>query len=210
MVVFIKGFFVQELQQMYQKSLKLYFLSAFNIMNLTMSVLYMCSYGLKYFTTIYVAIKRMEIEQPEFWLEVSNLSVNNLLSQKKVYDTFYWLNAGMNNFNQKKIISIHNLKLLFTDRFYWVSYDPINLAEGLFAFANIFSFSRIIFLLPVNENVGPLQITLMKMIIVRFILFFIYLNKNILFILDGRKIHFHFYNYILSISVFIKQYLLVL
>jgi transient receptor potential cation channel subfamily C protein 4 len=38
------------------------------------------------------------------------------------------------------------------------------MAEGLFALANIFSFCRICFLLPANQALGPLQITLGKMI----------------------------------------------
>lgn len=56
--------------------------------------------------------------------------------------------------------------LIFIDRFYWDSLDPINLAEGLFAIANIASFCRICFLLPANQTLGPLQITLGKMIAV--------------------------------------------
>ena len=45
--------------------------------------------------------------------------------------------------------------------------DPINLAEGLFAIANILSFTRICFLLPALQELGPLQITLGKMISVK-------------------------------------------
>ena len=52
----------------------------------------------------------------------------------------------------------------FSDRFYWDSMDPINMAEGLFAVANILSFSRISYLLPANETLGPLQISLGNMI----------------------------------------------
>jgi hypothetical protein len=42
--------------------------------------------------------------------------------------------------------------------------DPINLCEGLFSVATLLSISRICFYLPANEAVGPLQITLGKMI----------------------------------------------
>ena len=44
--------------------------------------------------------------------------------------------------------------------------DPINMAEGLFAIANLLSFSRICFLLPANQQLGPLQISLGNMITV--------------------------------------------
>ena len=50
--------------------------------------------------------------------------------------------------------------LSLLDRYYWVSLDPLNVAEGLFAITNIFSFSRIYFLLPAFQHLGPLQISL--------------------------------------------------
>lgn len=53
------------------------------------------------------------------------------------------------------------------DRYYWVACDPINVAEGLFAIANIFSFCRICFLLPAFQHLGPLQISLGRMMSVR-------------------------------------------
>lgn len=38
------------------------------------------------------------------------------------------------------------------------------MAEGLFAIANLFSFIRICFLMPANQQLGPLQISLGNMI----------------------------------------------
>jgi transient receptor potential cation channel subfamily C protein 4 len=60
---------------------------------------------------------------------------------------------------------ILNIKknIFILDRFYWVSFDPVNVAEGLYAIANIFSFSRICFLLPAFQHLGPLQISLGRM-----------------------------------------------
>lgn len=40
------------------------------------------------------------------------------------------------------------------------------MAEGFFALANLFSFTRICFLLPANQQLGPLQISLGNMIAV--------------------------------------------
>jgi hypothetical protein len=45
--------------------------------------------------------------------------------------------------------------------------DPTNLAEGLFALANIVSFSRIVNIMPANEALGPMQISLGRMVGVR-------------------------------------------
>ena len=46
----------------------------------------------------------------------------------------------------------------------WMKWDPVNLSEGMFAIANILSFSRISYLLPANEYLGPLQISLGRML----------------------------------------------
>lgn len=53
---------------------------------------------------------------------------------------------------------------LSTDRLYWNGYDPYNIAEALFALANIISFARVSFVLPANELFGPMQISLARMI----------------------------------------------
>ncbi|CAF5093398.1 unnamed protein product, partial [Rotaria magnacalcarata] len=86
--------------------------------------------------------------------------------QYHVYQTIYWLNS---------------------DRFYWVSFDPVNVAEGLFAIANIFSFSRICFLLPAIQHLGPLQISLGRMMsdIGKFIIIFLIIFSGFMFGLNN-------------------------
>lgn len=73
------------------------------------------------------------------------------------------------------------------DRFYWVSFDPVNVAEGLFAIANIFSFSRICFLLPAIQHLGPLQISLGRMMsdIGKFIIIFLIIFCGFMFGLNN-------------------------
>lgn len=51
-----------------------------------------------------------------------------------------------------------------SDRLFWDSFDPHNLAEGMFAVANVISFTRLSYLLPANELFGPMQISLAKMV----------------------------------------------
>ena len=53
---------------------------------------------------------------------------------------------------------------LIADRLFWDSWDPHNLAEGMFAVANVISFTRLSYVLPANELFGPMQISLAKMI----------------------------------------------
>ncbi|RUS88277.1 hypothetical protein EGW08_003979 [Elysia chlorotica] len=61
------------------------------------------------------------------------------------------------------------------DRIFWSPYDPMNMQEGAFSVANILSVIRIIYLLPANESLGPLQISLVRMIkdIAKFLALFI-------------------------------------
>ena len=57
------------------------------------------------------------------------------------------------------------MRILFiSDRLFWDSFDPHNLAEGMFAVANVISFTRLSYVLPANELFGPMQISLAKMI----------------------------------------------
>jgi hypothetical protein len=52
--------------------------------------------------------------------------------------------------------------------------DPETIAEILFAFANVMSFARITYVMPSHELLGPLQISLVRMIgdITQFIVLF--------------------------------------
>ena len=68
----------------------------------------------------------------------------------------------------------HNC-LLFTARFQWDPYDPEIVANVLFALANVLSFARTTYLMPSHELLGPLQISLGRMMtdIIRFMVLFV-------------------------------------
>lgn len=59
----------------------------------------------------------------------------------------------------------------FEERKHWDAYDPNLIAEALFAGANIFSSLKLIYIFTVNPHLGPLQISLGRMVsdIVKFI-----------------------------------------
>ncbi|KAK3600933.1 hypothetical protein CHS0354_004142 [Potamilus streckersoni] len=61
------------------------------------------------------------------------------------------------------------------NRFCWEQSDPLNVAEGLFAIGNVISFTRLFYLFAANEFLGPLQISLARMIadITKFIVVFL-------------------------------------
>lgn len=67
-------------------------------MNTLMTVLYLFSYGLKYYTILIVSSNRELIKSREFWNKVNNMNSNDLDTQKEVYEVFYWLNDGISFF----------------------------------------------------------------------------------------------------------------
>ncbi|CAL1277107.1 unnamed protein product [Larinioides sclopetarius] len=56
----------------------------------------------------------------------------------------------------------------------WDAWDPILIAEGLFATANIFSSLKLVYIFSVNPHLGPLQICLGRMVIDIIKFFFVY------------------------------------
>ncbi|XP_037569547.1 LOW QUALITY PROTEIN: transient receptor potential-gamma protein-like [Dermacentor silvarum] len=56
----------------------------------------------------------------------------------------------------------------------WDAWDPILIAEGLFATANIFSSLKLVYIFSVNPHLGPLQISLGRMVIDIVKFFFVY------------------------------------
>lgn len=56
-------------------------------------------------------------------------------------------------------------KTAFIPREHWDDFDPQLIAEGMFAAANIFSALKLIHLFSINPHLGPLQISLGRMVI---------------------------------------------
>ncbi|XP_038218984.1 transient-receptor-potential-like protein isoform X2 [Zerene cesonia] len=65
-------------------------------------------------------------------------------------------------------------RVRFIPREHWDDFDPQLIAEGLFAAANIFSALKLIHLFSINPHLGPLQISLGRMVIDIVKFFFIY------------------------------------
>ena len=59
-----------------------------------MGILYVGSYGLKFYTLIRVKNERSLLSDPHFWDLVEGLNESLIEKQKSVYETFYWLNNG--------------------------------------------------------------------------------------------------------------------
>ncbi|XP_048773231.1 short transient receptor potential channel 7-like isoform X2 [Ostrea edulis] len=142
--IWVFGFACQECNQIYLLGLESYIESWYNLMDSALLCLYFASFTLRYMVMI----------KGQLALEyLLNGNITDSAQSLFLEWQLYWLNA---------------------DRFYWQPFDPINAAEALFAVANILSFSRISYLLPANEALGPLQITLGRMVtdILKFMLLF--------------------------------------
>lgn len=50
------------------------------------------------------------------------------------------------------------------ERKYWHKYDPTLIAEGTFCFATIMAFFKLLFICQLDYDLGPLQLSLVKMI----------------------------------------------
>ncbi|XP_017468227.1 PREDICTED: transient-receptor-potential-like protein isoform X1 [Rhagoletis zephyria] len=69
---------------------------------------------------------------------------------------------------------VHDPKMAFVPREKWDDYDPQLIAEGLLAAANVFSALKLVHLFSINPHLGPLQISLGRMVIDIVKFFFIY------------------------------------
>ncbi|KAH3830216.1 hypothetical protein DPMN_103457 [Dreissena polymorpha] len=105
-------------------------------MDFAILAVYVCSFTLKYvaMVKVHIAIRYLATA------EMANIAAQDM------------------NYTQ------YSLYWIVADRFYWLTWDPINLSEGLFAVANVLTFSRISYFLPVNAALGPLQISVGRMI----------------------------------------------
>ncbi|XP_022343320.2 short transient receptor potential channel 7-like isoform X5 [Crassostrea virginica] len=145
--LWIIGMLWQEIKQVFSEGLYDYFDSLYNYLDVAVLTLYLSSFTLKYVCIwkVNVALQYFTVRDP--WEKL-------LRSDQTAAKQMYWIIA---------------------DRFYWDSLDPHNIAEGLFAIANVISFTRVSYILPANEMFGPMQISIARMMtdIIKFLAIFL-------------------------------------
>ncbi|OWF36590.1 Short transient receptor potential channel 7 [Mizuhopecten yessoensis] len=134
--LWIIGMLWQEVKQVYSAGIYDYFDSLYNYLDVAVLTLYITSFTLRYTTIMKVNMALSFFSNSASWEELANKT-------SMANSQMYWLIA---------------------DRSYWSAWDPHNIAEGLFALANVISFTRVSYVLPANELFGPMQISLAKMI----------------------------------------------
>ena len=85
----------QEFKEIFFKSIKEYLNSWKNLINSSTNILYVLSFGLKFYTMIVVSLKKSKVQDQRYWenLISSNCTDESLLID--AYDTIYWLNSSM-------------------------------------------------------------------------------------------------------------------
>ncbi|KAK3787112.1 hypothetical protein RRG08_030275 [Elysia crispata] len=137
MSLWIVGMVCQECNQIFHNGVYEHMMDLYNLLDFVLLSVYIATFTLRYWVMYKFHIAL------DFFSDPNNI---NLTSVESPLENVYWMN---------------------TDRIFWSPYDPMNMQEGAFSVANILSVIRIIYLLPANESLGPLQISLVRMIKVR-------------------------------------------
>lgn len=116
------------------------------------------------------------------WQETKQLCGAGLIEYAKdlwnlvdfLTNCFYanWLGLRLLSWLQVYLEDDETLRLAVRED--WLPYDPMLLSEGLYGAGNIFSFLKLIHIFSVHPNLGPLQISLGRMVFDILKFFFIY------------------------------------
>jgi len=69
-----------------------------------MNVLYLSSFGLKYYTMILVRLNKEKVLSSQFWKNAVFLNQSSPEEQIEVVNTLYWLNNGYLNKKMLKLV----------------------------------------------------------------------------------------------------------
>ncbi|XP_017783884.1 PREDICTED: transient receptor potential-gamma protein-like [Nicrophorus vespilloides] len=97
------------------------------------------------------------------------------------YQVNYFNYSGVKNLTQLDTLStdaepahLGNMGNLSQHRNDWDAWDPMLISEGLFSAANIFSSLKLVYIFSVNPHLGPLQVSLSRMVMDIMKFFFLY------------------------------------
>ncbi|RUS82324.1 hypothetical protein EGW08_009914, partial [Elysia chlorotica] len=159
-VFWILGLLWIECKQIYVAGARSYIMDYYNAMDFAVLSMYLCSYVLRFFTEYKVS------EADRCFNGTSR--ANFLLSGRN----FSHFDILVDEIRQSKFST--ETYFMEASRFQWDQYDPEIVSDVLFAIANVISFARTTQLMPAFEVLGPLQISLGRMIgdITRFMVLF--------------------------------------
>ncbi|VDP69385.1 unnamed protein product [Echinostoma caproni] len=188
-----------ECKQVYHYGLRYFFRSYYNFMDWAAIALYLASYSLRIIVDFKV--------QSALSLYRSELRVaQGLLANATCAQSRQCPDLGSNTHHhyvayRNQILSATSAYWLRGCRLWWAPDDPEYVSDCLFALGNVLSFARISHLMPAWELLGPLQISLARMIsdIIRFMALFTVMV--IAFVVGLTNLYWYFANIIVSVDL---------
>ncbi|XP_025087997.1 short transient receptor potential channel 3-like isoform X2 [Pomacea canaliculata] len=159
-VFWILGLLWIECKQIYNSGARSYITDYYNTMDFGVLSMYLSSYVLRFFTEYKVS-------------EADRFFNGTFMARKYLMQENYTL-FDLHIARIKESRNSPHHYFMEASRFQWEPYDPEIVSDALFAIANVISFARTTWLMPAFEVLGPLQISLGRMIgdITRFMVLF--------------------------------------
>ncbi|CAF1024320.1 unnamed protein product [Adineta steineri] len=143
---YVAGFIWAEIKQLYQEGLHQYMADTWNLLDWITNCLYLATIVLRVMAFIKVNREERDLQ--------GRLNSNN--GSSNVHDI-----RPPNNLSSEALSysTGHNVR-----RRDWNAWDPTLISEGIFAAANIFSSLKLVYIFTINSHLGPLQISLGRMV----------------------------------------------
>ncbi|ELT87570.1 hypothetical protein CAPTEDRAFT_23127, partial [Capitella teleta] len=158
----IIGLVWQTVKKVYTERLKAFLESWYNISDVIMLIMYITSFVLVLFTNTQVKDSLDNFSNDDGWSLL-------MAGDDEMVKATYWLN-----------------------RYNWDLWDPGLVSDALFAVANVISVTRMTYILAVSERLGPLIISLARMIIDVFAFMSIFLLVMIAFVIGFRNLYWYY------------------
>lgn len=178
-----------EVKQIYNTGVRVYLLDYYNMIDFTVLSLYLASYVLRFLVdqrlrdvdATYNATARAHEALATCNLTYLTQLRNDVIQLRTdALDKSYFLTAcecfvvEEINLYVERTVTVTVVTVAMTARFEWAMDDPEIVSDMLFAVANVMSIARTTYLMPAFEVLGPLQISLGRMLgdITRFLALF--------------------------------------
>ncbi|VDM32069.1 unnamed protein product [Hydatigera taeniaeformis] len=203
LLFWILGQLFGECKQVYHYGLQDYFRSYYNIMDWVSVSLYLGAFALRILVDLRVQATQKIFHHRLLYAQALLLNASTVLMDHDA--SVFEVKLGTNP--QHNYIAYRNYLLsdgtaywLRGCRLWWAPDDPEYVSDCLFALANVLSFARVSYLMPAWELLGPLQISLARMVsdIIRFLTLFSVML--IAFVVGLTNLYWYFAKMIIAID----------
>jgi transient receptor potential cation channel subfamily C protein 4 len=148
-MVYVAGFIWAEIKQLYQEGLHQYMADTWNLLDWVTNCLYVATIVLR--VMAYIKVNR---EERDLQGQLAPAHVTSTTS------SVHHSHSSHNLTSDPAAISTGH----YVRRRDWNAWDPTLISEGIFAAANIFSSLKLVYIFTINPHLGPLQISLGRMV----------------------------------------------